>query len=226
MISIEKEEATDSGLKPMFHKASTIQDRKSKIVFSRLSFMEKTEKQKMLAGELYLAHDPELMAESKRARRLTRMYNATTEDEPDLRKQLLQELFGKIGEKIQIEPPFHCDYGSNIYVGNNFYMNYGCIILDCNTVHIGENVMCAPYVQIYTAYHPTNAKVRLSGQELAAPISIGNNVWIGGGAIICPGVSIGDNTTIGAGSVVVKDIPANVVAVGNPCRVIRHLSND
>lgn len=185
---------------------------------------EKTERQKMLAGELYLAADPELAAENKRACRLLRMYNATTEEEPEKRSQILQELFGQVGgPQVQIVPPFHCDYGSNIYVGNNLYMNYGCVILDCNTVHIGENVLCAPYVQIYTAYHPTEPEVRLSGRELAAPINIGNNVWIGGGAIICPGVTIGDNTTIGAGSVVVKDIPANVVAAGNPCRIIRHL---
>lgn len=120
-------------------------------------------------------------------------------------------------------PPFHCDYGSNIFTGDKLYMNYGCVILDCNTVHIGENVLCAPCVQIYTAYHPTSQKLRLSGRELATPINIGNNVWIGGNAIICPGVTIGDNTTIDAGSVVVKDIPENVVA-GNPCRVIRYLS--
>ncbi|MBW4662940.1 MAG: sugar O-acetyltransferase [Chroococcus sp. CMT-3BRIN-NPC107] len=175
----------------------------------------------MLAGELYLAEDSELAADSKRASRLLRKYNFTTADEPDLRFQILKELFGKVEAKIQIVPPFHCDYGSNIYVGDDFYMNYGCVILDCNTVHIGDDVKCAPYVQIYTAYHPTNPQVRQTKKELAAPISVGNNVWIGGGAIICPGVSIGDNTTIGAGSVVVKDIPANVIAVGNPCKVIR-----
>ncbi|PSB32676.1 sugar O-acetyltransferase [Stenomitos frigidus] len=181
----------------------------------------KTEKQKMLAGELYLANDPELRAENKRACRLLRLYNQTTETEQHRRFQTLQALFGAIGEKPQIVPPFHCDYGSNITVGDRFYMNYGGVILDCNTVHIGNDVLCAPYVQIYTAYHPTDPTVRLTGRELAAPIRIGNNVWIGGGVIICPGVTIGDNTTIGAGSVVVKDIPANVVAVGNPCRVLR-----
>ncbi|BCL34910.1 sugar O-acetyltransferase [Nostoc sp. MS1] len=186
--------------------------------------MEKTEKQKMLAGELYLSSDPELAAESKRASRLLRMYNSTTEEQPEQRRQILQELFAQIGETIFIVPPLHCDYGSNIYAGNNLYMNYGCVILDCNQVEIGENVLFAPYVQIYTAYHPTDPEIRLSGKELAAPIKIGNNVWIGGNAIICPGVTIGDNTTIGAGSVVVQDIPANVVAVGNPCRVIRYLS--
>ena len=185
--------------------------------------VEKTEKQKMLAGELYLAYDHELAVESKRARRLLRMYNATTEEELELRSQLLNELFAQVGASVEIVPPFHCDYGSNIYSGNNLYMNYGCVILDCNTVHIGENVKCAPYVQIYTAYHPIEPDIRQTGQELAAPIRIGNNVWIGGSAIICPGVTIGDNTTIGAGSVVVKDIPANVVAAGNPCRIIRHL---
>ncbi|MEH2002899.1 MAG: sugar O-acetyltransferase [Nostoc sp.] len=186
--------------------------------------MEKTEKQKMLAGELYLTEDPELAGESKRASRLLRSYNSTTEEQQEQRQQILQELFGKVGQKALIVPPFHCDYGSNIFAGDRLYMNYGCVILDCNTVHIGENVLCAPYVQIYTAYHPIEPEIRLSGRELAAPINIGNNVWIGGSAIICPGVAIGDNTTIGAGSVVVKDIPENVVAAGNPCRVIRYLS--
>jgi len=186
--------------------------------------VEKTEKQKMLAGELYLANDLELAADRKRAQRLLRIYNAVTEVEPEVRAQTLQELFGKLGEKVEIQPPFRCDYGSNIYIGNNLYMNYGCIVLDCNIVEIGDNVKCAPNVQIYTAYHPTDPQIRLSGKELAAPIKIGNNVWIGGSAIVCPGVSIGDNTTIGAGSVVVKDIPANVIAVGNPCKVIRDIT--
>ncbi len=182
----------------------------------------KTEKQKMLAGELYLPiNDAELVAESQRALRLLRLYNQTTETEGDKRIQTLRALFSVIGEKPQIVPPFHCDYGSHITVGDRFYMNYGGVILDCNTVHIGNDVLCAPYVQIYTAYHPTDPTVRLTGRELAAPIRIGNNVWIGGGAIICPGVTIGDNTTIGAGSVVTKDIPAHVVAAGNPCRVLR-----
>ncbi|MBD1879829.1 sugar O-acetyltransferase [Coleofasciculus sp. FACHB-T130] len=183
--------------------------------------MEKTEKQKMLAGKLYRASDPELAAASKRASRLLRMYNATTEEELELRSQILNDLFAQVGSTVQIVPPFHCDYGSNIYAGNGLYMNYGCVILDCNTVHIGDNVLFGPYVQIYTAYHPTDPEIRQTGLELAAPINIGNNVWIGGGTIICPGVTIGDNTTIGAGSVVVKDIPENVVAAGNPCRIIR-----
>lgn len=182
---------------------------------------EKTEKQKMLAGELYLANDPELAAASQRSMQLLQRYNQTSVTECDRRTQILQELFGQVGENPVITPPFHCDYGSNIFVGDRFYMNYGCVILDCNTVHIGHDVLCAPYVQIYTAYHPTDPATRLTGRELAASIRIGNNVWIGGGAIICPGVTIGDHTTIGAGSVVTKDIPAHVIAVGNPCQVVR-----
>ncbi|HLP88751.1 MAG TPA: sugar O-acetyltransferase [Nostocaceae cyanobacterium] len=183
--------------------------------------MEKTEKEKMLAGELYFAEDIELVNARKRARQLATTYNNTTEEQEPERQKILSELFGKIGEKITIIPPFHCDYGSNIIVGNNLFMNFGCVILDCNIVQIGDNVLFAPYVQIYTAYHPTNPEIRLTGKELAAPITIGNNVWIGGGVIICPGVTIGDNSTIGAGSVVTKNIPPNVVAAGNPARIIR-----
>lgn len=188
--------------------------------------MKKTEKEKMLAGELYLATDPELVRDRQRARSLTREYNATREDETEKRLELIRQLFGSVGPLVEIEPPFQCDYGSNIQVGDRFFMNFGCVILDCNRVEIGENVLCGPYVQIYTASHPTDPTRRRLGQEYASPIRIGNNVWIGGGAIIGPGVTIGDNTTIGAGSVVVKDIPANVVAAGNPCRVIRYLDGE
>ncbi|MDO8682266.1 MAG: sugar O-acetyltransferase [Armatimonadota bacterium] len=177
----------------------------------------------MFAGELYLASDPELVIERKNARRLTRLFNQTTEEEEDKRKEILHELFGKLGPNVEIEPPFYCDYGKYTFAGDHLYMNFGCVILDCNEVHIGDHVMFAPYVQICAAYHPTDAKIRTSGPELAAPIHIGNNVWLGAGVIVCPGVTIGDNTTIGAGSVVVKDIPANVVAAGNPCRVIKSL---
>lgn len=184
-----------------------------------------TEKQKMLAGELYLASDPELAAESQRCARLLRLYNNTGASERKHRTQILRSLFGKLGENPVITPPFHCDYGIHISVGDNFYMNFGCVILDCNQVQIGNNVLCAPYVQIYAATHPTDPATRLTGRELAFPVTIGDNVWIGGGAIICPGVTVGENTTIGAGSVVVKDIPANVVAAGNPCRVIRELNS-
>jgi maltose O-acetyltransferase len=184
---------------------------------------EQTEKQKMLAGELYLATDAELVAGRKFASSLLQQYNTTPVDEENRRYQILQQLFGKVTHKIEIIPPFYCDYGKNIYAGSGLFMNFGCVILDCNIVRIGDNVLCAPYVQIYTAYHPVDPTIRLTGKELASPIEIGNNVWIGGNAIICPGVTIGDNTTIGAGSVVVKNIPANVVAAGNPCRVIRNV---
>ena len=180
-----------------------------------------TEKQKMLAGELYLAADGELKNKRIKSRSLARAYNTTIETEAEVRQEILGRWLGKIGAQIEIEPPFYCDYGSNIFVGDKFYANFGCVILDCNLVEIGDNVLLAPYVQIYTAYHPTNPALRLTGKELAAPIKIGNNVWIGGGAIICPGVTIGSNTTIGAGSVVVKDIPSNSIAVGNPCQIIR-----
>jgi maltose O-acetyltransferase len=182
-----------------------------------------TEKQKMLAGELYLASDPELVSDRKLSRSFARPYNLSTEEETQKRQEILKQWLGRIGEKIEIEPPFYCDYGTNIFIGNNFYANFGCVILDCNTVEIGDNVLLAPYVQIYTAHHPVNPELRLTGRELASPIKIGNNVWVGGGAIICPGVTIGDNTTIGAGSVVVKDIPSNAIAVGNPCKVIREI---
>jgi maltose O-acetyltransferase len=184
---------------------------------------DRTEKEKMLAGEPYLASDPELREERRRARCLTRLYNQTTEEERGRRTEILRELFGAGGASASIEPPFHCDYGSNIIVGDNVFMNFGCVVLDCNVVRIGDDVQCGPGVQIYAAYHPTDPAARSAAPELAAPVTIGANVWIGGGAIICPGVSIGANTTIGAGSVVTRDIPANVVAAGNPCRVIRTL---
>ncbi|HEY1055070.1 MAG TPA: sugar O-acetyltransferase [Emticicia sp.] len=128
-----------------------------------------------------------------------------------------------MGEAIDIQTPFYCDYGSNIFAGENLFINFNCTILDCARVIFGTNVFLAPNVQIYTAYHPIIASERIKGPELASPVTIGDNVWLGGGVIICPGVNIGSNTTIGAGSVVTKNIPANVVAAGNPCRVIREL---
>ena len=182
-----------------------------------------TEREKMLAGQLYLAADPELIELRRRARALTRAFNATTEDESQLRHEILGQLFGHIGEKIEVEPPLRCDYGFNIRVGENFYANFGLVVLDCAEVIIGDNVLLGPNVQLYAASHPLEPEVRATLEELAAPVRIGSNVWIGGSAIVLPGVSIGDNTTIGAGSVVTRDIPANVVAVGNPCRVLRRV---
>jgi len=182
----------------------------------------KTEYQKMLAGELYDAGDGELMSLRIKARELIHACNQTMYDK-EKRSAILQQLGIKAGSNIDIQVPFFCDYGCHIETGDNFFANFNCIFLDCNYIKIGDNVFLGPGVQIYTAHHPVIAAERIKGPELASPVTIGNNVWVGGGSIICAGVSIGDNTTIGAGSVVVKNIPANVVAVGNPCTVIKKL---
>jgi maltose O-acetyltransferase len=182
-----------------------------------------TEEAKMLARELYLASDPALTAARQRARRLTRIYNNTHEDELDKRTELLRELFGYVGTGAYIEPPFQCDYGTYIHAGERLYMNFGCVILDCNRVTIGDDVLIGPGVHIYAATHPVEPEIRLGGRELGLPVKIGNTVWIGGGAIICPGVTIGDGAVIGAGSVVTRDIPPRCVAAGNPGRIIRQI---
>lgn len=184
----------------------------------------KSEKERMLAGELYQAGDPELRAMSARRKQILRLFNQTTEEQGDYRVSLLKKLFGKTGQNIHIEPEFHCDYGVNTYLGENFYANYDCIFLDIAPIHIGDNVMLAPRVCLYTAGHPIDAEVRNEQLEYGYPITIGNNVWIGGSTVVNPGVTIGDNTVIGSGSVVTKDIPANVIAVGNPCRVLRPIT--
>ena len=189
--------------------------------------VSRTERQKMLAGEMYLALDPELTAERQHARHLTQLYNQTTEEEGEKRMQLLKALFGAVGVDTVIEPPFHCDYGYNIFVGDGFFMNFGGIILDCAEVRIGANVLCGPNVQLCAVSHPIDPELRITvdgSMALAAPITIGDRVWIGGGAIISAGVTIGDNTIIGIGSMVIQDIPSNVIAAGNPCKVIRMLS--
>ncbi|MEL6867177.1 MAG: sugar O-acetyltransferase [Bacteroidota bacterium] len=183
----------------------------------------KSELQKMLADELYDASDPQLVEMRDKARRLFYRYNRLSHDATAEKYLLLKELLGSMGQKINIEAPFYCDYGVHIHVGENFFMNFNGIILDCAEVFIGDNVAFGPNVQLYAAYHPLDAAERIKGPELAAPIRIGDNVWLGGGVIVCQGVTIGANTTIGAGAVVTKDIPANVFAAGNPCRVIRHL---
>ncbi len=181
-----------------------------------------TEKEKMLAGMGYIAADPELVADRKRAKALCYTINALHPDEGEERVRLLQALF-QTEETPHMEPYIFCDYGYNIKIGKNFYANHNCTILDVNTVTIGDNVMFAPNVQVYTATHPVEAAPRVAGVEMGYPIVIGDNTWIGGGSIICPGVTIGKNVVIGAGSVVTKDIPDNAVAVGNPCKVVRYL---
>lgn len=182
-----------------------------------------TEKEKMLAGELYHADDPELVQDRLRARRLTRLYNQTKEDESEKRKEIIQELLGEVGKNYFIEPTFRCDYGYNIQVEDNFYMNFDCIMLDVCEIKIGTNCQIGPGVHIYTATHPLDAKRRISGTELGKPVTIGNNVWIGGGSIINPGVKIGDNVVIASGSVVTKNIKTNLVIGGNPTHKIKKL---
>jgi maltose O-acetyltransferase len=184
--------------------------------------MPGTEYEKMLAGELYDSTDKQLLEMRIRTRALMSVYNQTPYDR-ERREMLLKQMLGKSGINTDIQTPFFCDYGTHIEIGDNFYANFNCVFLDCNFIKIGNNVMLGPNVQIYTAHHPVLAAERIKGTELATAIVIEDNVWIGGGSIICPGVTIGCNTTIGAGSVVVKNIPANVLAVGNPCSVVKNL---
>ena len=185
-----------------------------------------TEKELMLSEKLYIAKDEELSKDFMRARRLTRRLNESTEEETELRTQTVKELFKKTGENVWVEPPFHCDYGCQISVGENFYANFDCIILDICDVEIGDDVFFGPRVCIYTAGHPIDAGVRKRQLEYGKRVKIGNDVWIGGHAVINPGVTIGDNVVIGSGSVVTKDIPSNVVAAGNPCKVIRKITDE
>ncbi len=185
-----------------------------------------TEKEKMLSGNLYIADDEELKTDRRNARRLTRLFNSTTEEELEDRSELLRELLGSVGDNAFIEPPFRCDYGYNISVGKNFYANYDCIMLDVCRVTIGDNVFLAPRVGIYTAGHPIDAEIRNTNLEFGKPITIGSSVWIGANTVVNPGVTIGSNVVIGSGSVVTKDIPDNVIAVGNPCRVLREITQE
>jgi len=182
-----------------------------------------TELERMLSGQLYDPADPHLAGMRLRARRLTWAYNQSRPDEAAERRQLLDQLFGRLGQRAEIEPPFHCDYGCHIFAGDRLFVNFGCVVLDCAEVVMGDDVALGPYVQLLAATHPLVAATRIQGPELSKPVRIGSNVWIGAGAIVCPGVTMGENTTIGAGSVVVKDVPAGVLAVGNPCRVVREV---
>ncbi len=183
----------------------------------------KSEKEKMLSGELYNGSDPELVAERIGARELCQALCALSPRAPEAeRSDLLARLFGA-ATNAYVTPPFFCDYGSNIQLGDNVYFNFNCVVLDVAKVIIGSNSLFGPAVQVYTATHPMTAEERRSGLEFAKPVFIGNDVWLGGGAIVCPGVTIGDGSVIGAGSVVVRDVPAGVFAAGNPCRVIRSI---
>jgi maltose O-acetyltransferase len=171
----------------------------------------------MRRGELYDAFDPELVAARARARERLASFNSR----PDASS--LEQLFGSVGPDVVVEPPFHCDYGFNVFVGERFYANTGCVFLDCAPIELGDRVLLGPAVHLYAATHPLDAETRRRGLEYALPITVGDDVWIGGAAIVLPGVTIGDRAVIGAGSVVVEDIPADVVAAGNPCRPLREL---
>ena len=179
-------------------------------------------RERMLAGELYIADDPDLVQASHRARELTHRVNSL-EPQGDLRT-LLVELLGAFGEGSEIRPPFHCDYGFQTFVGARVFANFGLVCLDVATITIGDDVQLGPHVQLLTATHPLEAQPRREKWESAQPITIADNAWLGGGVIVCPGVTIGENTVVGAGAVVTRDLPANVLAVGNPARVVRQLN--
>jgi maltose O-acetyltransferase len=181
-----------------------------------------TEREKMLAGELYDASDPELRLQRDRVRDFCQRLNASRESELELRREILLEIFGKGGETARVQPPFFCDYGSNIELGEEVFFNFNCTVLDVCKVTIGEYSQFGSGVQILTPLHPLDAALRRR-QEYGAPVTIGSDVWVGSGAIILPGVTIGSRTVVGAGSVVSRSLPGNVLAVGNPCRVIREI---
>jgi maltose O-acetyltransferase len=182
-----------------------------------------TEREKMLAGELYDPLDAELVAGRERARDLCQLLNATREGEGDERRRILKDLFGTGGDTVWMQPPFYCDYGSNIELGERVFFNFNCVVLDVCPIRIGSYTLFGPAVQIYTPLHPLNAELRRK-EEYGKPIDIGSDVWVGGGAIILPGVQIGSRTVIGAGSIVTRSIPEGVFAAGNPCRVIREIT--
>ncbi|HEY0961241.1 MAG TPA: sugar O-acetyltransferase [Pseudomonadales bacterium] len=182
----------------------------------------RTQRERMLAGDLYDALDPGLVAARARARDLCWALNATLESQQEERRGILRELFGSGGDSVWMQPPFYCDYGTNIHCGERVYFNFNCIVLDVCDVHVGDFTLFGPGVQILTPLHPLDAELRRT-QEYGRPIHIGADVWVGAGALILPGVHIGDRAVIGAGSVVTKDIPDGVLAVGNPCRVVREI---
>lgn len=184
----------------------------------------KSQKERMLAGELYIADDTELRRENHQAKRILRQFNQTTEEEPAKRTALLNQLFKQIGPGGYVEPPFRTDYGSNTVIGKNFYANYEAIFLDCGPITIGDNVFLGPRVGLYTAGHPLDAAIRREQLEYGQPITIGHDVWIGGNVVVNPGVTIGNNVVIGSGSIVTHDIPDDVIAAGNPCRVLRPIT--
>lgn len=183
-----------------------------------------TEWDKMQAHEIYDDFDADLFDRRVEAKKLFKEFNATTDDEADKRQEIMKKLFKKVGERVYMEPNFTCEFGKNITLGNDLYINFGCTLLDCGQITIGNNTLLGPNVSMYSANHSLDAEERIAGALIPEPITIGNRVWIGGGSTILSGVTIGDDSVIGAGSVVTKDIPAGVVAAGNPCRVIRKIT--
>ncbi|MYW67468.1 DUF952 domain-containing protein [Streptomyces sp. SID8379] len=182
---------------------------------------ERSQKERMLAGDLYLADDPELAADALRAGELAERYNASSVTDQPARQALLRELLGEVGEDVVVRPPLSVDYGQYVSIGARTFVNCGAVLLDVAPIRIGEDVQIGPNVQLLTPTHPLAPEPRRAKWEAAKPITIGDNVWLGGGVIVCPGVTIGANTVVGAGSVVTRDLPADVVAVGNPARVVR-----
>jgi maltose O-acetyltransferase len=177
----------------------------------------------MLAGELYRSADAALVRERRHAQQFLARYNAISDGDPDLLLSMLRDFMGAVGERTVVQPLFTCDYGYNIRLGRNAFINYHCVFLDCAPIEIGDDVQIGPAVQLYTAWHPLDPVVRRSGLESASPIRLGNDVWIGGAALVLPGVTIGDRSVVGAGAVVVHDVPPDTVVVGNPARVVQKL---
>ena len=180
--------------------------------------------EKMLNGEVYNDFDDDLFKRRVEAKKLFKAYNATSDEETSLRQELLAKLFKRVGKNVWIEPDFHCEFGKNIVIGDNVYINFGCVILDCGNITIGRNTLIGPNCGIYAANHSTHYSERIQGGCYGKPITIGENVWIGGDVKLLQGVKVGDNSIIGAGSVVTKDVPPDVIACGNPCRVLRRIS--
>lgn len=180
-------------------------------------------RERMLAGDLYIADDPELAAESRRAMALMHRFNTADPTDDETLGATLRELLGTLGEGAWVRPPLYVDYGYQIHIGAGTFVNYGAVLLDVAPIEIGEDVQVGPNVQLLTPTHPLEAAPRRAKWEAARPITVGDNVWLGGGVIVCPGVTIGDNSVVGAGAVVTRDLPANALAVGNPARVIRAL---
>lgn len=187
-------------------------------------FEDRTEFEKMVAGEMYRPDDPLLRREHIRCHRLLERFNSSSIDELESRFEILRELFGAVGKNPLVLPRLMCDYGSNVRVGDNFFANFDLVLLDCAPITIGDNVMFGPSVQLLTPMHPVDdVELRNSGREWAEPITVEDNVWLASGVIVCPGVTIGEGSTVGAGSVVTRDVPPRVFAAGNPCRVVREL---